>query len=568
MHDQPGMANSEIDVPLANPRGSHSAPSFVLNHFEALRRTILWFALAVASVVGTNRASADSHWNTIVPYTCGSRLTKTEPTEYGVLYTRLIRLEHSGAANGRLIAIYEHFPNPFVIFRSTDEGISWQIIGQTPRGHMPAPWTFEGEPHLYELPSPTGNLPVGTILIAGSTVRTHPDGTHLSQRLEVYASTDHGITWTYRGVADEADGLHGGIWEPNIFLAKNGNLVMVYSDERQMPKFSQVLAMRESKDAGISWGPEKNVVAVPDGKQRPGMAVTQKLPSGKYVMSYEWINGEDNPAYIRFSEDGLNWGDPVQRGIPAKTANGSCLGGTPYCLWIPVGGPKGALIVNARELTHSPNADREIFVNFNMGEGPWVAMASPVQWQGNQEFDGWSMGMIPSADGKGIILMAPSYAGKDCNEVLIGRCPILVPGLNYRIVNSSSGLSLAIPNDSKVHGTLLNQAASSNIAGQIWSLKDLGDEWFALTNPSSGLTVDDYQLKIRNGSPLAVWDSNLLPFQQWKPIPTAMGDFKLLNRHANRLLSVLGGSNEQNASIVLWDDDGTSNSKWKIVPME
>ncbi len=27
------------------------------------------------------------------------------------MYGRLIRLEHSGAANGELIATYEHFPN-------------------------------------------------------------------------------------------------------------------------------------------------------------------------------------------------------------------------------------------------------------------------------------------------------------------------------------------------------------------------------------------------------------------------------------------------------------------------
>jgi hypothetical protein len=285
-------------------------------------------------------------------------------------------------------------------------------------------------------------------------------------------------------------------------------------------------------------------------------------------MSYEWINGEPNPAYIRFSEDGIRWGDPTARGIPVKTANGSTLGGTPYCLWMPYGGPKGALIVNARALTHSPNADREIFVNFDMGDGPWMAMPSPVQWQGNQEFDGWSMGMIPSADGKGIILMAPSYAGKDFNDVLSGRAPLIVPGAKYSVVNENSGLVLGVPGNAKIHGTLLQQLVPDGGLGQTWTLKDLGDEKFALISASSGLALDDYQLKIRNGSPLAVYDANLLPFQQWKPIPTGDGGFQLLNVHANRLLTVQGGAKAAGASIVLWDDDGSPGDRWKLIPMK
>jgi hypothetical protein len=478
-----------------------------------------------------------------------------------VFYTRLIRLEHSGSANGRLIATYEHYPSPFIVYQSDDDGLTWHRIATAPRGEMPAPWTFEGEPHLYELPAKTGDLPAGTILLAGSAVRTHPDGKHLMQRLEVYASTDHGLSWKYRGVADTADGVHGSIWEPNVILAANGNLVMYFSDERLAPTYSQVLALRESSDGGISWKAEKNIVAVPDGKQRPGMAVVQRLPNGKFVMSYEWVNGEENPAYIRFSDDGVNWGETALRGIPVKTASGESLGGTPYCIWTPFGGPEGTLVVNARQLTHSSNTDREVFINTHMGEGPWVAMPSPVQWQGNQEFDGWSMGMIPTADQKGIILMASSYSGNDENEVIVGRSPLLIPGLEYTLQNAKTGAALSIPGTSTQHGTLLQTLPLDGGTGQTWRLTDLGSEKFGLINPASGLAVDDYEMKVRNGSPLAVWDSNELPFQQWRPIPTGLGDFKLLNVNANRLLSVANGS----SSVVLWDNDDSHENRWRIV---
>jgi hypothetical protein len=176
------------------------------------------------------------------------------------------------------------------------------------------------------------------------------------------------------------------------------------------------------------------------------------------------------------------------------------------------------------------------------------------------------MGMIPTADGMGVIQMASSYAGNDLNEMLIGRSPILVPGTRYEIVNQNSGLALAVPGGSTVHGTLLQQVPLNEKPGVAWMLKDLQGERFAFISPATGMAVDDYQTKIRNGSPVAVWDSNLLPFQQWVPIPTGDGAFKLRNVNANRVLTVLGSSLKPGASAVLWDDDGAPGSAWKLVP--
>jgi hypothetical protein len=522
---------------------------------------------AAALFLAFPSAVADSHWNTLIWHTCGTRLTKDEPLEYGEFYGRIVRLEHSGAANGRLIATYEHFPSPFVIFRSDDDGLTWRQIATTPHGQMPAPWMFEGEPHLFELPQATADLPAGTLLIAGSTVKQNADGKHLEQRLELYASRDQGLTWSYRGTAATCDGLHGNIWEPNIQLAANGHLMMYFSDERLQPTYSQVLAEQESTDGGRTWGPSRTIVAVPDGRQRPGMAVTQKLSDGRYVMSYEWINGEQNPAYVRFSRDGIEWGDPKDRGIPVKASSGAYIGGTPYCLWMPKVGPKGALVVNARELNKSPNTDREVFVNFNLGEGPWIAMPSPVQWQGNQEFDGWSMGMIATADGHGIIQMASSYAGKSLNEILIARSPVLVPGQRYMIVNAESGLALSVPGDSKTHGTLLQQLPPSAALGQEWTFEAVGDETFAIVNSGSGLAMDDFQFKSNNSSPVAVYDKNLLPVQQWKPIPVGDGTYKFLNMYADRVIGITGDPKKAGAQVSFWDDDGDKSHCWKIVPV-
>ena len=55
------------------------------------------------------------------------------------MYGRLIRLEHSGAANGELIATYEHFPNDFVIYQSNDDGLTWAGISTVVESTYPRP---------------------------------------------------------------------------------------------------------------------------------------------------------------------------------------------------------------------------------------------------------------------------------------------------------------------------------------------------------------------------------------------------------------------------------------------
>lgn len=508
---------------------------------------------------------ADSDWWTSVPNTTGVPLDPSEPVQYGEFYGRLIRLQHGGPANGRLIATFEHFPFDFQIYRSDDDGFHWRVISKVVEQHLPEPWTFEGEPHLFEVPKDTAGLPAGTILLAGSAVMTDVHTGHLMQHLEVYASRDHGETWTYRGTADQTDGSHGNIWEPNLQISAQGDLVMYFSDERFEPTYNQILAERVSYDGGTTWGPESKVVAVPDGVQRPGMAVTQRLPNGRYVMSYEWVNPTlPHPARIRFSDDGIHWGDPEDPGLSVQTENGSFLGATPYIVWLPFPGPDGALIVSGRTLVNSPNKDRELFVNYHLGLGPWHAVPAPVQWQGGQVFDGWSMGMIPTADGRGIIQMASSYAGSNCNRMLIGREPLLAIGPSFYIVNQNSGLDLGAPGDSTTAGTYLQQLTPEGAQGEIWTFQDLGNECYLVVNPSSGLAVDDYAWQTTDGSPIDEWLSNGYSVQQWRPMPLGDGSFKFMNVFCGKVMGVEDESTSSGAPVLIWDDNGTPDHNWYV----
>jgi hypothetical protein len=536
-----------------------------------MKQSRLRLALSLLGLASlTTPCFTNSDWNTAAPYTTGEPLTATAPAEYGVMYGRLIRLQYSGSANGTLIATYEHFPNDFIIYQSNDDGHNWSSIATVVESHLPKPWTFEGEPHLFELPQKVNNLPAGTILLAGSSVMSNPIGGYLEQQLEIYYSLDHGLTWSYRGTADSTDGSHGGIWEPNLQVASNGDLVMYYSDERSSPTYNQFLGERVSTDGGLTWGAEQQVVAVPDGVQRPGMAVTQKLPNGQYVMSYEWVNNTyPNPARIRFSTDGINWGDPTNWGTAVQASNGSFMGSTPYLLWMPYGGPQGTLMVSGRSVGDSPNTDREIFMNFDMGVGPWVARPAPVQWQGayvpdGEDFEGWSMGMIPTADGTGIIQMASSYAGNDTNAMLIGRGQILSPYLTYAFLNQNSGMALGAPGNSTTHGTYLQQLDPDASPGEGWTLTDLGNEDFLIVSPSSSLAVDDWNWLTAPGSLVDQWDQNGLAVQQWTPQSLGDGTYKWENINAGLVMGVTGASQTAGAGILLWTDNGTSDHNWRL----
>jgi len=364
-------------------------------------------------------AVADSSQFTTIPAPTGALIAPDSPVIPGVRYGRVIRLRHSGRQNGTLLATFESWPLEFGVYSSKDDGKSWKRLSTVHETQYPG-FTLWAEPDLMELPQKEGDLPAGTVLIAGNSEQAKRN------QLEIYYSLDHGASWHYRGLVDNNGRTDLGLWEPNLNITSDGRLICYYSDERFVPEYSQLLGERVSNDGGLTWDKEQFVCAISDGVQRPGMAVTAKLPNGKYVMSFEAVNsGPGLPVHIKFSDDGIHWGSgPGDYGIAVKTSNGAYLGGCPYIAWSPAGDREGTLVLSARVLTNSTNADREIFINRNLGQGPWTARPSPVQWQGGNNHSGWSMGMIATADGRGILELAPSAVDVTRDAMLVGRCDL------------------------------------------------------------------------------------------------------------------------------------------------
>jgi hypothetical protein len=250
----------------------------------------LMFALALSGLQATlaaTPASADATTGAL--YVPG---VSTNPDE-DASYPRVIRLEHSSTQDGDLLATFSHSgvgstPANFPIYRSTDDGKTWT---SSPIGTVTDTvhdWDLSG-PTLYELPQAEGSLPAGTLLAAGTAWVTDD---YTEQAIEVFYSTDDGVTWQYRSScaseSGEADTEGHGIWEPEFSVASDGDLVCYFSDERpSTDDYNQVIAHVVSTDGGLTWGSEVYDVAVQDGVQRPGMATVVELPNGSYGMTFE-----------------------------------------------------------------------------------------------------------------------------------------------------------------------------------------------------------------------------------------------------------------------------------------
>ncbi len=514
--------------------------------------------MALALAWGTT-AWADSGWTTALPYTTGTILTPNSPVVGGTRYGRIIRLQNSGNANGTLIATFEAWPYDMGIYQSTDDGFTWTQIATTTETQFPG-WAFKVEPDLFELPVAMGSLPAGTILLAGNAENGN------GHQLEIYFSLDHGYTWHYRGMADNNSATLKGLWEPRLGASSSGQLVCYYSDERFSPTYNQLLGERVSPDGGLTWGAEQYVCAIPDAVQRPGMAVTTKLPNGQYVLSFEAVGTPTlSQVHIKFSPDGTNWGTgPTDYGTPVQTASGAYVGACPYITWCPAGGSNGTLVINAQFLLNSPNTDREILINTNLGQGSWTMMPAPVQWQGGGNIlAGWSQGMIPTADGQGIIQLASSVSSNtNNNQMLFGREQLVLPGNVYNYFNQNSGLALGIPGNSSVPGTGLQQAVGNGSPAQQWIFSDQGNNVWTVTNPGNQLAWDDLAWNTAPGTTVDEFTYNGLPVQQWRLRPVGNGSWKFISVNAGLPLSVTNASTSPGAAIVLGTNASKAEQNW------
>lgn len=350
---------------------------------------------------------------TVVATTPASAATGTQLGTGTQLYPRLIRLAHSGDANGQILASTVSFdPNGYgAIWRSTDDGATFSQIGT-----VRDPGSADGLccASLYELPSAVGGMPAGTLLWAGSF---HQNATDPRMSIDLWSSTDHGVTWSAVSTVLTAPNAKG-LWEPEMHVDAAGQLALYYSDETQQPTYSQALMEVLSPD-GVTWSAPRPVVALPDSAARPGMAVVRTLPGGSRIMTYEICGSTYNcDVYYRTSADGADWGDPASPGTRIVATDGRYFVHTPNITVTSTG-----TIVLVGQLVYDSAGDVDasngtlLMTNSNGGAGAWTTATAPVAVPGAYDnyCPNYSSALLPTSDETGVIEIASDYAGSECD---------------------------------------------------------------------------------------------------------------------------------------------------------
>lgn len=312
------------------------------------------------------------------------------------LYPRLIRLWHAPAPlTGTILAKTGN-----KLFRSLDEGHTFTFLTTVPTVSLeagnptPAPNAPDIErccSTIFELPQAIGPMSAGTLLYAGSFFSGGIPA------IELYTSSDEGVTWRYVATPMRAGDDHHGLWEPEFTVAHDGTLVMFVSDETD-PCCSQKLISMRTRD-GLHWTPKQDLVASTTQTERPGMAIVSILPGGTYFMTYEICGPIRHcQVYSRTSPDGLNYGDPADPGAKLVSTTGQYLAHTPANVYLASAGQLLVIsqMVYEKDGSVSPQNGKLIFLQklsssavqkpamgaSNPGAGTWLTRPAPVEVPG------------------------------------------------------------------------------------------------------------------------------------------------------------------------------------------
>jgi len=339
-------------------------------------------------------------------------------------YPTMIELCHQSdeSKNGILLASGERWLDDHncPIYRSDDKGESFETVTYV-EDTMHNGTRSAFAPCLFELPRAVGDMPAGTVILGSDCI----NGDWSEVYVVLFRSYDQGETWeTFAEIAGGRTN-NGGVWEPNFIVTDDGTLVCYYSEERD-PAHSQKLVYRATKD-GVNWDDPVDTVALADGGLRPGMPAVTRMADGRYIMAYEIVGMSGNPVYFKYSEDGLDWGDPKEDGTRATASGKKALAATPWISYSPdIGGEKGMLMLTGwRMATGSSDTGSDIFVSFDYGK-KWTAIPNfySYSWSSDNDTWGYSVCTLLSSDGHTIYYMANPQNGRIKNTYTLFKISV------------------------------------------------------------------------------------------------------------------------------------------------
>ncbi|WP_309106303.1 RICIN domain-containing protein [Arthrobacter sp.] len=538
----------------------------------------------------------------------------------GTTYAKVVTLKNNGTANGTLLATFDKLVltngvQTYPIHRSSDNGTTWtKIADVNPSINFPA-LTRTAQPFLFELPQQVGNLPAGTVLLAGMIM---PED-RSSSRLVVYKSLDKGVTWSLQSTIDSGGpavydpsptSTTTTVWEPSLAIDGLGGLVAYFSDERQKANgVLQAVSYRRSTDGGLTWGALVNVSAPPNNSDRPGMITVTKMQDGRYLATFEVVNRPSQsqntaPVYYKTSADGLNWSPEASIGTKVALQDGRGIGSSPYVKWVPTGGPKGMVIVASKwslDASGTIDGGQNFYVNYNLGEGPWERLPFAVTYDATDtqggSFTGFAQGFDTSVDGR-TLYQATNVENLSTtyNDVRVGSIPLdaqqyeaeraarqdtaLVSDPdasngakvgNINNTGSSVTFTVRVPaagtytfNVRYSNGTGANSSHSVRVNGGASSNLNYPAtiDWgrYAWAQMTATLAAGTNTVSFTKATSFAELDGLHL----YRTSAVLDPQFRVVNRNSGKSLEILGASTVDGAGAGQWGDTGNPAQLWNV----
>jgi len=490
-------------------------------------------------------------------------------------YPRLIRLAHSGEANGRImLSVVTDTPSHTgVIFESTDDGRSFHEVGRIadPWGAAPRGGCCSS---IFELPRQIGSMPAGTLLWASTMGRNAGEA-----RIRLWKSNDLGRTWTFVSTPYAAPNDLG-VWEPEMSIDAYGRLVIHFADETEQPEHSQILARVVSED-GVNWSEKHATVRSSVAHYRPGMPVVAELPDGSYVMAYE-ICAMAAPYHcdvrLRYSSDGWNWGDETDLGVRPTTVDGKYFTHTPTITWVPGDSPDGRVLLIGQILQERSGAVAEgngatVFVNTTNARGYWYEIPAPVEVPDARDAvcPNYSSTLLTTADGTGLIEVATDQppgentcaAYVDTGSAIGSGEVRKLPRQWHRLVNVASAHCLDVAGGSSESGANIAQWLCNELPPQDFRPEKAGDGLFRLQARVSGHCVDVVG-PVEAGADVRQQTCSDTPTQLWRFHEVGRDYYRVADRSGTYCLEVVGGSPAPGADVVLGCCADRASQTWRL----
>jgi hypothetical protein len=191
------------------------------------------------------------------------------------------------------------------------------------------------------------------------------------------------------------------------------------------------------------------------------------------------------------------------------------------------------------------------------------------KWQIHDDSKGYHRLVSVNTLGKALQIMGKSTANGADAEIgdfnysdhqlwqITAVNPNIVSGKSYKIVNRTSGKVL--DGSAGAETSPITQNTSANVANQAWTLTDLNNGYYTLTNASSGKLLDNDN-SVTNLNPILQKASTTSFSQQWQIIEISAGYYKLMNRMSGKVLDNNDGLLSDGNIMVQYTDYASSNN--------